>query len=204
MKITKQFLEDLIKNEIMHTNARGNKIIAQSIEDSLNGITRGNLRRQGRVKKIIDEETMKELAEAHGSGDDPERRYPVRPPWSRESTEHAKDLAQPGVTQAAEETRGNAGLFDGMLEDGTPVADVLNQVRQALNLPGGRPVLEKFDQFLFEMGVDLGEPPRHEYEGPERSADDMEDSLGRFQDKADKAAWTNKQRFKSGVPRGEK
>ena len=211
MKITKEFLENLIQSELTNSVNQGSRIgeqdlhdiISQSIQDSLSGVTRGNIRRMNRVKQIIDEETMRALSEADDPmggatvvGDWPDSE---RPPWSREGSEErsnvismdpmgrAKELAQQGMEDAANTGAAGIpsglGLFDGKLEDGTAVVDVLNQVRKALNLPGGRPVLEKFDQMLFELGVELGEPPRHDHEGPDTDADELESSLVRMRDK---------------------
>jgi len=73
------------------------------------------------------------------------------------------------------------GLFDGAMEDGTPVMQVLNMVRKQLNIPGGTAVLQKFDQLLKELGVILTDPERHDHEGFDPGADEMEDSLKKTQ-----------------------
>jgi len=110
-----------------------------------------------------------------------------RPPWadpdaSSDPMERAGALAQQGMEQASGM---DPGLLDGMMEDGTPVVDVLNLVRKQLNIPGGTAVLQKFDQMLKELGVELGTPPdSSSYEGPDVDADEMEDSLERFRQNA--------------------
>jgi len=104
------------------------------------------------------------------------------PPWasSEDPMERAKQLSQQGM--ASQSQTPNLGVLDGALEDGTPVATVLNMVRKQLNIPGGTAVLQKFDQLLKELGVDLGAPEQHDHEGFDPGADDMEDALGRFRD----------------------
>ena len=84
-----------------------------------------------------------------------------RPPWedpasSSDPMARAKDLAQHGLKQAQ---GADPGILDGQLEDGTPLIDVIQMVRKQLNIPGGQSTLEKFDQMLGEMGVELGDPP---------------------------------------------
>ena len=62
-------------------------------------------------------------------------------------------------TQMPRDSKQDLGVFDGELEDGTPIVKVLNDVRKQLNIPGGQSVLNKFDQLLAELGVDLGSAP---------------------------------------------
>ena len=79
-----------------------------------------------------------------------------------ENMKRASALAQVGMKGEIppwENDDANLGIFDGHLQDGTDIKSVLQSVRSALNIPGGRAVLEKFDQLLSEMGVDLGEAP---------------------------------------------
>jgi hypothetical protein len=58
-----------------------------------------------------------------------------------------------------DETQRTLGLFDGALENGTPVVDVLNAVREHLNTPAGKDTLADFEALLRELGVNLGEAP---------------------------------------------
>jgi hypothetical protein len=84
-----------------------------------------------------------------------------RPPWEdpnqepRDPMNRAQDLAKQGMDDATQRT---LGLFDGALEDGTPVVDVLSAVRKHLNTPAGSDILADFDALLAQLGVDLGEP----------------------------------------------
>ena len=188
MKITKNFLENLIKSQIQDMIKPKKKIneeelhdiVAQSIEDSLNGIARGNIRRMERVRRIIDEETSKTIKESFGAPADDDL-----PPWRSEQDvdplSRAQGLANQGMEQAAQMAKSGLGIFDGALEDGTPIKKVLDDVRKALNIPGQRPVLQKFDLMLSELGIELGEPERNDGSGPDVDADDVEDSLGRAQ-----------------------
>ena len=111
-------------------------------------------------------------------------------PGTSDPAARAAELAQQGMEQARTGEKppweapdsGNLGLFDGTMEDGTPVSAVLNSVRKQLNIPGGTAILQKFDQLLKELGVDLGEPPSASgHEGFDPGADEMEDSLKRTQ-----------------------
>ena len=84
-----------------------------------------------------------------------------RPPWEdpdspSDPMARAKGLAQQGLEQAQ---GADPGILDGQLEDGTSLIDVVQMVRKQLNIPGGQSTLEKFDQMLAEMGVELGHAP---------------------------------------------
>ena len=88
----------------------------------------------------------------------------AHPPWvdpdaepksEEEMMSRVKDISHSALKQA----EGSLGVFDGKLEDGTPIIDVLTDVRKQLNIPGGQAVLQKFDKLLLELGVDLGAAP---------------------------------------------
>jgi hypothetical protein len=106
----------------------------------------------GQNKKRIDPRYF--LSETIEEGD--------RPPWEDPDQEpqdpmsRAQDLANQGMEDATQKT---LGLFDGALEDGTAVADVLNAVRRQLNNPAASDTLADFDALLAQMGVILGDPP---------------------------------------------
>ena len=96
----------------------------------------------------------------------------MRPPWvdpnkpEEKPQNRAHALAMQGLKNASDasmKTQTTLGVLDGALEDGTPVIDVLNDVRAALDGSGQQSVLEVFDQFLSELGIDLGGPTTSGY-----------------------------------------
>lgn len=96
-----------------------------------------------------------------------------RPPWEdpkqalQDPMNRAQDLAKQGMDAESQRT---LGLFDGALEDGTPVVDVLNAVREHLNTPAGSDTLADFDALLAQIGVNLGEAPSN-MPGDDRGVD---------------------------------
>ena len=69
-----------------------------------------------------------------------------RPPWAKEGDTtdpmgRARELAQQGVEQAQGE---DLGVFDGTMDDGTPVVDVLNICQCALKGPCAAGKVSKF------------------------------------------------------------